>query len=414
MAGEDFPWSVRAVFIAGIVGGVVTLVSKTGESGAMLGVNFHVYYLAAETVLAGGSLYAVAAPGFPSLPYVYPPIVAVVFLPFLVFGDWSVAFVVFTMVNVGAGVVLGVVVLRLARGRGVTGTVLDRWLVVGYCVGSTQMMGSLYYGNVNPLLAMVFAIGVWYADRGEAGVAGGLFAVPAVVKVFPAGFGAYFVVRRSWRGVVAAVAAGVSAFVVSVVAFGMDAHIRYVEAALVPRRRTTEFVGGLAPGAEYLTLRRPLSLLLPNHPELLGPIAAVVLAGVVAAVVYWGDPTGDLGALVCLYAVVAGVLLALPSYQLYYVFVLPALIPLLLAAPGGRARQGVTAGAFLGTIPVELPDLARVLGTDSGVGEVVYQVAEPVLTVGTPPLYGVVITLIAGVVLVRNSGSYNKPSNQPP
>lgn len=414
VAGDELPWSVRAVFLAGIVGGVVTVVSKAARSGAMLGVNFHVYYLAAETVLDGGSLYAVAAPEFPSLPYVYPPIVAVVFLPFLVFGEWSVAFVVFTLVNVGAGVFLGVVVLRLAERRGARCTGVDRWLVIAFCAGSTQMMGSVFYGNVNPILAMVLGVGVLAADRGEAVGSGGLFAVPAIVKMFPAGFGAYFVLRRSWRAVGSAVGTGVGVGLVSVAVFGFEAHVRYVEAAVLPRRRTAEFAGGLAPGAEYLTLRRPLSVLLPNHPEVLGPIAVVLLAGVVGGVAYWGDPVGEFGSLLCLHVVVASVLLALPSYQLYYVFVVPAVVPLLLALPRGPGRALLTAGALLGTIPVELPEIRRVLAPESFLGEVVFGVLDPALTFGTPPLYGLALTLGGCLYLARQPPGQTRPSNQPP
>lgn len=402
VAGDVLPWSVRAVFVAGIVGGVVTLVAKTMRSGAMLGVNFHVYYLAAEAVLEGGSLYGVAAPDFPSLPYVYPPIVAVVFVPFLVFGEWSLAFVVFTVLNLGAGVVLGVVGLRLAARRGVSPSTVDSALVIGFCMGSTQVMASVFYGNVNPILAMVVGVGVWYADRGNHEEAGLAFAVPAIVKVFPAGFGGFFLVRRSWRAVGTAIGTGVGVGVGSVVLFGVDAHVRYLEAALLPRRRTEEFLGGLAPGAEYLTLRRPLSLLLPNHPGLLGPITVVILGVVVAAVVYWSDPDDAIGMLLCLYVVLAGVVLALSSYQLYYVFLLPALVPLLLSLPSGTGRQLVTVGAFLGTIPVELPEIRRVIAPDSPVGAVLFTVLEPVLTFGTPPLYGVVLTMAACLYLARN------------
>lgn len=401
MRDGPLPTSVRAVFVLGIVTGVVTVASLLVRSPAMAGVNFEVYYLAAETLLGGGDLYAVAAPGFPSLPYVYPPVVTVVFLPALVVGDWWVAFVLFSVGNLVAAAAVGVLALHVAAQRGVRVSRRDQVLVVSFCAVSAQMVASLYYGNVNPVLASILAGGVLAADRGRARVTGALFAVPAVVKVFPAAFGGYLVWRRSWRAVGAAIAVGVLAGVVSLVLFGVGPNVAWVESAVLPRGTPAAFDGGLAAGAEYLTLRRPLSLVVPDAPGWLGPLAALLVAPVVVDVFRHVDPHSDLGSLVALYTVLAAVLVALPSYQVYYVYLLPALVPLLVGLPAGVGRRLFVAGAALGTLSVQFPDLAAVLDGGGVLGDLVVTVAEPILTVGTPPLYGVLLTLVGCVVVAR-------------
>ncbi|MFB6103496.1 MAG: glycosyltransferase family 87 protein [Halobacteriaceae archaeon] len=401
MRDGSLPASVRVVFALGIVTGGLALGSLLVRSPAMAGVNFEVYYRAGATLLEGGDLYAVAAPGFPSLPYVYPPVVAVVFLPALVLGDWTVAYLVFTVGNVLAAGALGVAALHVAAERGALVSRREQFLVIGFCTVSAQMLSSIYFGNVNPLLALAIGAGVVALDRGRDRVSGALFGVPAVVKVFPAAFGAYLLWRRSWRAVTAAVAVGVGAGVLSFILFGIDPHVTWIETAVLPRGSPAAFAGGLPAGAEYLTLRRPLSLVVPTHPGWMGPLAVLLMAPVVIDVYRHVDPTSDVGSLLALHTVLAAVLVVLPSYQVYYVYLLPSLVPLLLCLPAGPGRRLVVVGAALGTLTVQYPDVAYLLDEPTVVGELVLTVAEPVLTVGTPPLYGILLTLAGCVLLAR-------------
>lgn len=394
---EALSWPVRFVFIVGIVTGLVTVLALVRRSWGMVGVNFHVYYLAAAAVVDGTRLYTVVAPGFPGLGYVYPPIVALVFVPFLLAGEWVVAFVAYSVLTVGAAVGVGVVVLAMAARRGVHLPRVDQGLVVGYCLAGSQMVSSLFFGNVNPWLALGFAGGVLALDRGSEGLAGLGVGLPAVVKVFPAGFGLYLLVRRSWRAVVAAVVVGVVVGGASLFLFGVDTHVAYLTEALLPRRRTGVFAGGLPPGAEYLTLRRPLSLVFPGHASLLGPIAVLVVAPVVYAVIRRVDPATRQGSLLVLHTVVVGVLLVVPSYQVYYVFALPSLVGLVLCVPAGRARDLIVVGTALGAMSFQYPDIVGGVAW-LGPGRTVVRV---ILTVGTLPLYGLVVSLAGCLLATR-------------
>jgi len=389
----------RLVFATGLIAGAVTLVRlSTGRAG-MLGVNFHVYVLAAEAVLAGEPLYAVAAPGFPGLPWVYPPVVALAFVPATLV-PWRVALALHTAGALAAGGALAWASLRLAERGGAALAPVDRALAVAFAAGTAPAATTLFFGNVNLHLAAALAAGALLVDRYPR-AAGAAVALPAVVKVFPAAFGAWLLVRRAWREVAAAVATGLVALGVGVLAVGVDAHRTYVGEALLARRRLDAFAGGLHPDAAYVTLRRPLSLLVPTNPEWLAALAALSLGPPVAWVlVRAGD--GPVDRLVALHTVVVGTLLFVPSYHVYVVFVLPSLVPLAYLL-SGRARPVFLSGAALLGAPVTLGDVAPVLGERPG-ADVALVVLRPVLTAGTPLLYGALLTLVACALHVRASG----------
>jgi hypothetical protein len=232
----------RLVLGSGVPFGLVMAARYAlGVNAAMRGVNFHVYYLAAEAALHGEPLYAVAAPGFPGLPWVYPPVVSVAFAPYLAVGDWQAAFALHTLTGVAAGAATGVVLARFVARQGRELTRTDRALVVAFGAVSVHAVPSLFFGNVNPHLAFALAAGIAGLDEGRSRLAGVGFALPAVVKVFPAAFGLWLVSRRDWRAVGAAVATGAAAAAASFGAFGVDAHVAYVREALLPRLRHEAF-----------------------------------------------------------------------------------------------------------------------------------------------------------------------------
>lgn len=388
----DEPWGVRLALGSGALFGVVYLANLLATRPGMLGVNAHVYFLAGAAVRSGGDLYGVAAPEFANLPYVYPPIVALAFVPYAGLGSWPLAFAVHTVGTLAGCLVLARLLVELAERGGRSLPRIDRVLVALFVLGSVHVVPSLYYGNVNPLLVLSLAAGVVWADR-SASRAGVAFAVPAVVKAFPAVFGLWLLRRRNWRAVGAAVATGLLAVAGSLLLFGVRANRRYLTAALLPRRRTEAFAGGLPADAPYLTIRRPLSVLVPDaEPVVLALLAGLALAPI-SAYLLAADVDEGPGALVALHGAVAGTLLFFPSYQTYYVFLFVTLVPLLYRLPRGRARTMFVAGVILANVSVTLPGLRLALGPP--IEAPVVAALGPVLTLGTPRLYGTLLTLAA-------------------
>lgn len=391
----------RFALVTGVLAGAVSLVHLLTSWPGMAGVNFHVYYLAAGAAVSGGDLYAVAAPGFAHLPYVYPPVVALAFLPYRLLGSWQLAFAVHSVVAVAASLVLAGLLVRLAEAGGRPLPRVDRLLVAAFVVGSGHAVPSLYYGNVNPFLVLALAAGVVSLERSTA-AAGASFALPAAVKVFPAAFGLWLVRLRAWRAVAAAAATGLAALGTSVALFGVAAHRAYLTEALLPRRRTAVFAGGLDPAAGYLTVRRPLSVLFPDaEPTVLVLLSGLVLAPV-GAYLLAADVEDGPGGLVALHGTVAATLLFFPSYQTYFVFLFVTLVPLLYRLEPGPARTTFVAGAVVANVPVTLRSAERILGPP--LEAPVLAALTPVLTLGSPRLYGVLLTLAALVRYRRDGG----------
>ncbi len=213
-------------------------------------------------------------------------------------------------------------------------------------------------------------------------LAGVVLAVPAVVKAFPALFWLWAMRRRRWRAVTAAGGVVSLVGVASLVALGVGPHHTYVESALFGRLS----VGTPYPAdAPYVTVRRPLSVLGIERP-----LRSVVAAALVAPVVVYPNTRVEtpVDRLVGLYALLAGVLIALPSYFLYVVFLYYPLVALSYRLEG-RPRWPFLAGVAVMAAPVTLEDVARVTGPVA-----TSWLATP-LTVATPLLWGIGLTLVA-------------------
>lgn len=385
----------RLVLAVGVVLGLYGAGSLWRGRPGMLAANYEVYYYAADAALAGEGFYDVTPPAHGTFYYLYPPATVLVFVPYALVGSIAPGFTVHTVVGVAAGVALGLVAARYVERAGHDLTRLDHALLVGFATASLHAVPSLYFGNLNVQLALVLAVGLVALERDREWLAGGLLAVPALFKAFPALTGLWLLRREAWRAVAGAVATAAATFLVGTVVFGLGAHRTYLFDALLPRRRTDVFAGGMSPDAAYVTLRQPLSYLLPDSPGLLGPLAALLLAPVVAYA--YRDLSTRVDRLVAVYVTLAATLLVLSSYFVYYVYLFFPLLPLVYLLPGRpgdlfRAGTGLAAFAYSRDVVLEW-----VRTFPPGLADPLVAVLRPVLLVGNPPLYGTLLTLVACV-----------------
>ncbi|WP_276302227.1 glycosyltransferase family 87 protein [Halorussus lipolyticus] len=420
MNAPETPRDARIVLGVGVLLGVVGLVATVLRHPKMVGMDFQVYYFAGEALVAGRDFYAASPPAHPTYGYVYPPVTLPVFVPFVVLGSWQAGFAVFTLLNVAVALgAAGLLVRWVEEYRERPLPWLDRGLVAGFTLVSLHSASTLLYGETNFLLLLALVAGFRWLESNRESAAGVAFALPAVVKLFPAVVGLWLLRQRAWRAIGTATLTGIGLFTLGVVGFGVEAHLTFLEVAVAPRLSSSEFAGGLPAEAALLTLRRPISVLLPGlDASLYGPLAFLLLAPVV-----WycyrrisepssasepspeseSNPASEpISRLVAIFATMAVMVVGFPSLLLYFVYLLVPMIPLLYLLERGPARKLFVAGAFVANFAVTLANVRRALVGTPGAGLV--GVLEPVLTLATPPLYGTLAMLGACVWYLRRRG----------
>lgn len=165
-------------------------------------IDFDVYRTGAQVFLSGQSIYGelpVLAQGG-HLPFTYPPISAVLFSAFTVVSLWlgSALWTVLSLLCL-------LLVIRLVIAR--LGWQLPTWALIGLPV-ATLALGpvreTLDYGQINIVLMALVMIGcLCFGNRPL--IAGSMVGLAIAIKLTPAVFLAYFLLRRDWRGLLATV-----------------------------------------------------------------------------------------------------------------------------------------------------------------------------------------------------------------
>lgn len=383
----------RAVLSIGILLGVGNLLYVLLASPVHIGIDYRVYHLAGSVALDGGNFYQAVPEGLAGyFHYAYPPITVLGFVPLALVSE-TVGFAVHTVLTVLAGLGSAWLLVRyIERVGGSRLPWLDRGLITAFVVGSIHSMSSLFFGQVNHYLVAALTVGFVALDADRETLAGVAFGFAAFLKVFPAAVGLWLLRRRAWRAIATAVGFAAVGFAAGIAVFGPDLTAAYVERALLPRLSPGEFAGGLDPGATYLTIRRPISVLLPSiDPALYSVIAGVVLG---IPVVYLYRTIEDReDRLVSILGTMVAVLLFFPSYPLYFVILYFPLIPLLYLLASGRPRQLLLAGGLVASLAIRYDDIQTGFEIVGWSPRSLEAILRPVLTFVTPGLVGVLVIL---------------------
>jgi alpha-1,2-mannosyltransferase len=180
-----------------------------------------VYRIGSTIWRHGGSLYG-ALPnttGGINLPFTYPPAAAIIFSPLslIPFAAASVLITVATVVS------LLVVLYLTVRSLGLKVAGVDRWLLLAALLPISLLIEpirqTLGFGQVNVLLMVLVALDcLTTTKRWPRGV---LIGLAAAVKLTPAAFILFFVVRKDWRGALYTIVGFVLA---TAIGFVFDAH----------------------------------------------------------------------------------------------------------------------------------------------------------------------------------------------
>ncbi len=403
--GDDTHSGARLVLGTGFLFGLGYVAYMLAFEPSAVGINLEVYYVAAQASLDGENFLTVAPERVPWFTYVYPPLSIVLFYPVALFPSWQTGIVAHTLVTIAVGIVTARILVHYLASHGRALSRVDQFLVTGFVVASSHAGPSLVYGQVNHHLALAMTIGFVLLERGRQTLGGTAFAMAAFLKVFPAAVGVWLLRQRAWRAIGGAVTTGLGLFTLSVLTFGVDLNHYYLTEALLPRLEHQAFLGGLDPGASYLTLRRPLSVLFPTGPPLLwAGVAFLCLAPPVALL--YRDVSTVMDRLLAIQGTLIGMLLFFPSFPIYAVVLYFPLIPLLYLLEPGRPRQLFVTGALLANLSVRLDDVRELLSiVPLSELQSLSGPLTPVFTYVTPPLAGLLLMLVACVLYKRETTS---------
>lgn len=406
----------RAVLLAGIVSGILLPVYFFRfASTTPLAWDFQAYVRGAELFLAGEHFVG-ASPATGNGQYVYPPIVVVLFAPYVLAESWVTAFLVQSALNLLLGLVLAVVVVRVIEDRLQRRLKsLDRGLIVGFFLVSTYPMIALGQGQVDHVVAASLVAGFLWTERDQEARGGLAFAFAAVLKLFPALVGIWLLHRRAYRSIAAAVGAGLTALSASLLVFGPETHVRYVRFVLTERSRVSEFQGTMDPNFMALTLNRPLSTLLPTVDPRLYVVVAALLFLPVLWMLYGRTRTFE-DRLVASLGTLIAILLVSPASNLNHALYLSVpTVTLAFVLEHGPSRRLILAGLLVTSVPLQPAQLSRlseVAGVSPAARASLMAVVEPALTFGSVTLYGLVIVVVGCLAHAIRAGR-DRPAVDP-
>lgn len=314
----------------------VTLVPQRGS-------DFAIYYAAAEVVRYTPAadlfswpalVHVTQAHGgcamFPRPRYVYPPLLAMLLEP-LTLVPCGLAMSLWTGINAMLWAGATVLLAWRLQARWPAARLAAVTVVTIASAGFWQAIWGLWLGQVHLVVLFGIVLALVLHERGKPWLAGGVLAVAACIKFFPAFLLFYFLLRRDWKVLGGAAVAGVACILGMCLAVGVPEVARSLPVA-------TQIVGAQArPG-----LNEALSIVLPGVGLALAVVIFMVFcAGVVAA---RGVGSDQLGAT---WAICTMLLVSPLVWSYYLVWLLPVFATCLGALPRDRRATIVLAIAFV-------------------------------------------------------------------
>jgi hypothetical protein len=373
--------------------------------GETMGVNYRTYHYAVERALDGQQFYGVSPPGtYDWAVYLYPPGTLPTFYPFSLF-EWTTGYAILTGLSVLAAGIATWLLVAYVESLGPELGWIDVGLVFSALLLSTHAYGTIYYGNINILLVLGLVVGFLALRRDSEYLAGGVFALTALFKVFPALIGFYLLRVRRWYAVGAALATGVGGLVVGVLLYGLDTTLHYFTEVAAGRTETELFTGGYpVEGIFYITIQRPISRLVsavwPSAPYLAILAVSVLLCAAILAYFYY-DLATELDHQMAIFATLVVMLIFVPSLQWYLVLLYLPIVTLLYLWRDGPSRYLFLLGGVLFSVTGNTEDTVEAL---ERAPDLLETAGYPIAVAATPPLYGLLLMLAACAIYKYRSG----------
>jgi len=396
----------RLALVVGVLTGVLGVALAASEFQTDPQLDYHAYYFAGRAVLRGEPFVGTAIHEGTFLTvkeYVYTPITAPVFAPYGLLPSWQIGYVLNVAVLLATFYAIGRITIRYIERHGVTLDRTDRWLILGFSLFSGHTILALYRGNVDPIMLLLIVLGFLALERGEETRGGVLWAVAALFKLFPAFLGVWLLYRRAYRAIAAAVVTGVGFLLLGVALFGIDAHVEFVEFILNERSRQGAFKGGLDPTITWITLRRPLSQVVPLSGNQLIVLSAAIMAPFVYLI--YREAETELDRTVAFFATMLVLLITIvPSTLNYVVYLYFPVVALLYLATDRRTKYLFVAGLILVSLPVypqHVEMLVSATPLSPGLVEAIMGVVRGAMSFASVPLVGFGLLLAGCLRYVR-------------
>lgn len=320
-----------------IVAVSVTLIPAHGS-------DFAIYYAAAEVArfTPGADLYSWPALAqithlhggcalFTGVRYVYPPLLALMLEP-LTLVPCGLAMPIWTIVNALLWASATVLLVKQLRARWYRAQLATTTLVVLASACCWQALWGLWLGQVHLIVLFALVLAMELDERGHPYLAGGVLALAACVKFFPAFLIVYYLLRGKWKPIAGAIIAGVACVLVMCAAVGVPTAARSLPVAM---RVVSDQV---RPG-----LNEALVLVLPGAGLLLAGSVLVLFGLGIRAAKGRGDDRLGFAWAICT------MLLISPLVWSYYLaWLLPVFTACLGAAwPGNRRLLAVLAVLYV-------------------------------------------------------------------
>jgi hypothetical protein len=184
------------------------------------------YYAAGERLNAAHSLYAYGPGdrhvlallfGLPS-PYLYPPLIGVLWRPIAAFLPYEPIITVWWATGLVSFMAFLFWLIR--RGGVVTS--------LGVLILLVPLVETAWSGNVSTFITMAI-IGAWFAlERARDRTAGAIIGFTTILKLTPVFLACWLIVERRWRAAQAAIVVGLVSLAVGVLGAGLTAHLDYL------------------------------------------------------------------------------------------------------------------------------------------------------------------------------------------
>ncbi|MDQ1744622.1 MAG: alpha,2-mannosyltransferase [Pseudonocardiales bacterium] len=322
-----------AVLLAIPLGLAVLLFTHYGQG--VSGIDLGVYRGGAGTLLDGKPLYEfVYGPG---LPFTYPPIAAVLFVP-LAWLPGALALGTWTFLSVLA---LEVVVWLTLRHLDVTDPVLRlRWTAIFAVIGLSldATLFNTWIGQINIFLMLLIFLDLLAPTGRFRGVAIG---IAAGLKLTPLIFIGYLLFTRRFHAAATATAAFAATVLIGFAVTPKDAASYWKKYVFDVKRITLD---GQAPFLDS-SINRLLARLHSPHPSVVYLVLAVVVGVQGLTVAVWASRRGYelTGVMAC---GITGLLVSPVSWTFHWVWFVPLLVMLTVRASRGN-RTGEKIGVAL-------------------------------------------------------------------
>lgn len=392
--------TARMILILGCLTGISTYIVTPMEQPEQLMLASDVYFHATQSWMAGDGLYGVYPSDRPGYAFLYPPIAVLLFIPHALLDSALGAYFLQTLLNIGAALGTAFIIFRALSRRDVPVNHLDLVILSVFMLLSSYSAIQFMNGQVNLWLAFAIALGFDAMDRRRPGIVGAVFALAALLKVFPAILGIWLLRIRAYRAVAVALGTGIGGLLLGAILLGPELTITYLGDVLLGRFEGSTYDEQPTPTDNVDGIHRQLAVIWPTGGASHTVIALAIIGPLLALSMLQVDTPlrRDVAGL----GVLVSILLFLPLQPLYFPLIVFPLCMLLYTLRARRERILLLVGTVLTFFHLDLESVLlglRYIPVPDPLASALIELSATVFTFILPPTLGLWILLITCVLI---------------